>query len=310
MTFDACPIDERIYYYSFVMMCCARPKIVDGEWCSACGAVVESMLDACPECRGKNVATDSFTGSVLCTDCGRVIETYSMIFDHAAASEIENDGDAIGTVISGHLQKYQQHMDYRQRALYAVFRDISNACDAMHLPETVISQAKEMYGDLKEARISRGAVHKALIASCVYYACKVQRQEGLSRSRATIAAAFGVDEKAMSVACKLFKDVTKNKPYHAACFDTMHTTDLVHRVMGSFQFQRDTRMRVMRSVRDLDDAVRASGVLDGKSPCSILAAILCVVFEKMKIDIPKKIVAERCDTSVVTLNKILTLLKT
>jgi hypothetical protein len=79
--------------------------------------------------------------------------------------------------------------------------------------------------------------------------------------------------------------------------------------MGSFQFQRDTRMRVMRSVRNLDDAVRASGVLDGKSPCSILAAILCVVFEKMKIDVPKKIVAERCDTSVVTLNKILTLLK-
>jgi transcription initiation factor TFIIB len=292
-----------------MMMCCARPKIVDGEWCSACGAVVESMLDACPECRGRNVATDSFTGSVLCTDCGRVIETCSMIFDHAAASEIDNESDDIGTVISGHLHKYQQHMDYRQRALYAVFADMSKICGEMRLPETVISQAKEMYRDLKEARISRGAVHKALIASCVYYACKVQRQEGLSRSRAAIGAAFGVDEKAMSVACKLFKDVTKDKSYHAACFDTMHTTDIVHRVMGSFQFQRDTRMRVMRSVRNLDDAVRASGVLDGKSPCSILAAILCVVFEKMKIDVPKKIVAERCDTSVVTLNKILTLLK-
>lgn len=287
-------------------MCCARPKIVDGEWCSACGSVVEAMIDACPECRGKNVATDSFTGSVLCIDCGRVIETFSMIFDHAAAAE-END---IGTVITGHLQRYQQHMDYRQKALHAVFADMSKTCGEMRLPETVISLAKEMYGDLKEARISRGAVHKALIAACVYYACKAQRQEGLSRTRATIAAAFDVDEKTMSVACKLFRDVTKDKPYHAACFDTMHTTDLVHRVMSSFQFERDTRMRVMRSVRNLDDAVRASGVLDGKSPCSVLAAILCVVFEKCRIDIPKKIVAERCDTSVVTLNKILTLLKT
>ena len=113
----------------------------------------------------------------------------------------------------------------------------------------------------------------------------------------------------MSVACKLFKDVTRDKPYHAACFDTVQTTDLVHRVMGSFQFPRETRVRVMRSVRDLDDAVRTSGVLDGKSPCSILAAILCVVFERLKIDVPKKIVAERCNSSVVTLNKILTLIK-
>jgi len=311
-------------------MCCARPKIVDREWCTSCGSVLQSFLTTCPECHGCNVSTDASSGNVLCTDCGRVIE--SCMIDEAPewnGDGMENSrcGPAIDDLLGGDasailldtrrsdirsVQKYhkQLSMDYRQRALYAVFSDISKACAAMHLPETVVFQAKEMYRDLKEVRISRGMVHKALISACVYYACKVQRQEGLSRSRTTIAGAFGVDEKAMSAACKLFKEVTMGRPYHDALFDTMHTTDMVHRVMSTFQFQRDTRMRVMRSVRDLDDAVRASGALDGKSPCSILAAILCVVFEKLGIDMPKKTVADRCETSVVTLNKMLTLLKT
>jgi len=208
------------------------------------------------------------------------------------------------------IQKYHQQlgMDHKQRALYGVFKTITTVCEKeLHLPDVVIFQAKELYKDIKELRVSRGGVHRALIAACVYYACKIQRQEGLTRSKLDIASAFEVPDRAMSSACKLFKDVTRGRPYHDALYDTMGTTDLVHRVVGSFGFQRDVRIQVMRGVRQLDDSIRASGMMDGKSPSSVLAAILCIVFQKLKLDIPKEDITVRCQTTVVTLNKMLAL---
>jgi len=293
------------------------------------------MEEKCTNCFGESIVEDRECGNRVCTECGCVAES-CMIDDGPewinGGEGGQQDGSRCGPSSTNDLiqastiildtkgasrgvrsiQKYHQQlgMDHKQRALYGVFKTITTVCESsgLQLPDVVIFQAKELYKDLKELRISRGGVHKALIATCVYYACKIQRQEGLTRSKLDIAYAFEVPEKAMSSACKLFKDVTRGRPYHDALYDTMETTDLVHRVVGSFGFQRDVRIQVMRSVRQLDDSIRASGMMDGKSPSSVLAAILCIVFQKLKLDISKDDITMRCQTTVVTLNKMLALL--
>ena len=314
--------------------CESANKIIDDEYCGACGMVQADAQHRCPNCAGDDLVFDHSAGDYLCRGCGMVLEgctldespEWSAIQQNeesrcgpsSHANDLVRDRGTIKLDCSrAHrsvksIQRYheQMNMNYQQRSLLSKFDDIAAVCETIRLPESIIFQAKEMYRDVREARISRGPVHDALVAACVYYACKVQRQEGVSRERKEVARAFGIERmKTMSDACKLFKVITRGKAYHAALFDTTGATDLVHRVMGAFRLDRDARIAAMRDIRRLDDSIRSSGIMDGKSPNSTLAVILCIVFDNMRLDIAKKDIADQCDTTVVTLNKMLELIR-
>lgn len=291
----------------------------------------------CSNCDNDNFVTDNTTGDTICTGCGLVAE--ACMFDdrpewvrgggedEAGGPDRARCGPAADPLLHNvgvitldvrrakgnvrNLQRYsdQMAMTYQERALYAVFRDMTTVCEtALHLPSSIIFQAKEMYKDVKEARLSRGSVHKAVIAACVYYACKVQPSHATARSKMDVAHVFNVTEKSMSAACKIFREATRGKPYHAAMHATLQSRDMVQNVIASFTFPKDVRIRVTRTVWIVDDQIRNSGVLDGKSPNSVMAAVLSVVFDRLNIDISKQTIAAKCGTSLVTLNKMLPML--
>jgi transcription initiation factor TFIIB len=294
----------------------------------------DGCLDGvCKMCKGIHFVTDDAAGDVICTGCGTVSESRIIVqTPEWINGAVGVDRSRVGAPMDPLLQvssttyfnfkwchsasvkrvgRYhsQMAMDHKQRSLYHAFKDMSHiASGKMGLPTSIVFQAKEMYKDLKESRLSRGMVHKALIAACVYYACKVQQQEGISRTRQDIGRAFDIPEKAMSSACKIFKEVSVGRAYHSRLFETMEPTDLIHRVLSRFNFDRDTRINVGRPVREMDEKIKSSGIMDGKSPNSVLAAILFIVFQRLGMDIPKADIAKHCETSIVTLNKMVTAL--
>lgn len=300
----------------------------DGDmFCGKCGSVFGNPT--CFNCGIDQTVIDYSTGTTICTGCG-CVRDQNMIDDSPEwiNGEEGEDKSRVGAPVDPllnvrstflgvkhyhdrsfkRINRYHQQMamDYNQRAMYHTYKEMTRVAETiLRMPDNVIFQAKEFYKDVKDARLSRGMVHKALIAACVYYACKVQKQEGLSRSKTDVGRAYDIPEKAMSAACKLFKEITADKPYHKDLFETMAATDLIHKVVSRFGFDRDMRIQVTRNVRSLDDRIKSSGIMDGKSPNSVLSAILYVVFQKLAMDVPKKDIVEKCEVSLVTLNKMI-----
>ena len=192
-------------------------------------------------------------------------------------------------------------MTSSERAQHQTLKRLDSvARHTLHLPDTVVHQAKQIYTDVHAARLSRGQMHGALVAASVYYACKAV---GLARPKLQVVNAFGVCEKSMSAACKEMKALLRDKPYFASMLTSLDTSDHLHRVLSSFGWERDTRIAVTRAVRELDDRLRRSGLFGGKDPASVLAATIFAVCRQQQVGVTKKRIAEECGISMVTLNK-------
>ena len=63
-------------------------------------------------------------------------------------------------------------MPYKERSLYNVFDSIQVRAIVEFL--CIIEEAKTLYKQISETKISRGSNRKGIIASCIYKACIIQ----------------------------------------------------------------------------------------------------------------------------------------
>ena len=59
-----------------------------------------------------------------------------------------------------------------ERNLLVAFRDISNWCDQFSLPKTISDIAKQLYKRSDEEKLLRGKPLDAVIAACIFIACR------------------------------------------------------------------------------------------------------------------------------------------
>ena len=59
-----------------------------------------------------------------------------------------------------------------ERNLLQAFRDISNTCDQFSLPKTISDIAKQLYKRSDEEKLLRGKPLDAVIAACIFIACR------------------------------------------------------------------------------------------------------------------------------------------
>ncbi|KAA1473428.1 cyclin-like protein [Dentipellis sp. KUC8613] len=252
----------------------------------------------CPDCRDPhpNIVEEFGSGDLVCGSCGlvlgdRIVDTRSEWRTFAndegddpsrvgAASDPLMEGiEQLDTVISfkdggsGLSRELQRAASRSQnsrseRNLLSAFRDISSWCDQFSLPKTISDIAKQLYKRSDEEKLLRGKPLDAVIAACIFIAC---RQAHVPRTFREICNLTHVSKKVLGQCYKALEqafNLTPGASAHQATSAPATSTgpeDLLVRYCNHL----DLPANVQSICKDIIVEARSRGIADGRSPVSI-----------------------------------------
>jgi transcription initiation factor TFIIB len=188
------------------------------------------------------------------------------------------------------IRKYQvwNSMTYRERSLHLVCDLLQNQATQHGISHVILEAAKNMYKKVSEKKISRGENRQAIIASCVYMACK---SNGVPRSVKEVSVMFDVRVPCMTKACKTLAayvdvDVTCSTP-----------ADFVNRFCNKLDMTDEFAKGVKRVLLEKRDR------LSEFTPPSAVGGCIMLHAERLHVPLNKKMVADVCQISMVTISK-------
>lgn len=290
------------------------------------------IMNSCKSCGSYSLFDDVKNGAVVCTECGIVNE--DVIIDDTAewnfgAEEAMFSKDpsrcggptnylleksSMSTMISTRCSRnsnvftmakihHQQSMDYIERSLYHVFESIQKmAGDRGNLTPSIIECAKHYYKTISEKRLSRGSIRKGLIACCILYACK---SRNVPRSVKEISKITDVSVTVINKTSKIFLEMMSDVIEDDKGLDV---DDLISRFCNIFEFTNKEQTKLITDVRAIFEFSSKNELLSGKTPTSITSGIIYYIMNSRGYKIDKKDIAKHHNVSVVTINKIYSIL--
>lgn len=286
-------------------------------------------INACANCKAYDIKLDYASGTMVCTSCGLVNE--DRIIDESAEWSYGPDDSSgkdpsrcgapvnhllekssLSTMISKSwmdkkhhlLQRLHQQnsMDYVERSRYHVFEKIQRMTNNYNLPDIITEQAKAYYKTLSEKKLSRGSIRNGLIACCIMYACELHN---VPRSTKEISEMCDVDTSVINNASKIFCEYITVESK-----DNSLSSNLVKRYCSQIGIPKEDEYKIIREVTKLSIDIDKTGIMVGKTPGAVTSAIIFYVCEKNKMNVQKKIISKAHNVSVVTLNKLIGIIKT
>ncbi|KAF7981698.1 hypothetical protein HWV62_32268 [Athelia sp. TMB] len=266
----------------------------------------------CPECRdpNPNIVEEFGSGDLVCGNCGlvlgdRIVDTRSEWRTFAndegddpsrvgAASDPLLEGiEQLDTVISfrdggsGIARELQRAASRSQssrteRNLLTAFRDISNWCDQFSLPKTISDIAKQLYKRSDEEKLLRGKPLDAVIAACIFIAC---RQAHVPRTFREICNLTHVSKKTLGQCYKALEQAFNLAPGAAANASAVGSTTGPENLLVRYCNHLDLPPNVQSICGDIIVAARKYGIGDGRSPVSIAGGAIyftCHLLGKIK----------------------------
>ncbi|KAI0252061.1 cyclin-like protein [Lactifluus subvellereus] len=250
----------------------------------------------CPDCRDPNptIIEEFGAGDLVCGGCGlvlgdRVVDTRSewRTFANdegddpsrvgAAADPLMEGMEQLDTIIgfkdggTGIARELQRAATRSQNArsernLLSAFRDISSWCDQFSLPKTISDIAKQLYKRADEEKLLRGKPLDAVIAACIFIAC---RQAHVPRTFREICNLTHVSKKVLGQCYKALEQAFNLTPgssaARAGAAGVAGPEDLLVRYCNHL----DLPPQVQAICKDIIVAAREHGIADGRSPVSI-----------------------------------------
>jgi len=269
----------------------------------------------CPECRdpNPNIVEEFGSGDLVCGNCGlvlgdRIVDTRSEWRTFAndegddpsrvgAASDPLMEGmEQLDTVISfrdggsGIARELQRAASRSQnsrseRNLLTAFRDISTWCDQFSLPKTISDIAKQLYKRSDEEKLLRGKPLDAVIAACIFIAC---RQAHVPRTFREICNLTNVSKKVLGQCYKALEQAFNLSP-GATAAQTNATAQSPssgpETLLVRYCNHLDLPANVQAICADIIVAARKHGIADGRSPVSIAGGAIfftCHLLGKVK----------------------------
>ncbi len=270
----------------------------------------------CHLCGSSNIISDD--GEHLCNDCnaviGRVIEIGAEWRFYGADDNRSDDPtrcgmptnnllpkSSIGSVFGGsrgnsrdshRIRMYQMwnSMPYWERTLYNVFEQLTNKTANQGIQTKILDDAKVLYKKVSEKKISRGDNKEGLIASCVYYACLLNK---VPRSTKEIASMFHIDPNVLTKGNARFQDLLK---LNVECTGP---DDFICRFGSKLNMDWNDIQKCKDLAKRLDDLE----IVSETAPTSVAAGTLFYYCMENKIEFTKKQIAEVCGVSEVTITK-------
>ncbi|TFK25956.1 transcription initiation factor IIB [Coprinopsis marcescibilis] len=248
----------------------------------------------CPECRdpNPNIVEEFGSGDLVCGNCGlvlgdRVVDTRSEWRTFAndegddpsrvgAASDPLLEGmEQLDTLISfkdggsGLARELQRAASRTQssraeRNILTAFRDISNWCDQFSLPKTISDIAKQLYKRADEEKLLRGKPLEAVIAACIFIAC---RQAHVPRSFREICNLTHVSKKVLGQCYKALEQAFNLAP--GAASQSSGSTTGPENLLVRYCNHLDLSPQVQSICHDIIVTARKHGIGDGRSPVSV-----------------------------------------
>lgn len=286
----------------------------------------------CEACGGRK-SFDVYDDLPVCTECGRVDESYvSDEPEWRSGPEMSSGGDPCrvgapintdhfsgawgqGTLItvSGRNRTYKQMrmarihqhstMNHRDRALFHAYESLEKVGkQILDLPANVLYQAKIKYKAFNEAVLTRGAVRNGIKANCIFQAC---REFGVARTTKEIADAFGIPVRDLSRTTEIFQEQVPDQKVHVTT-----PAVLVARFFNDVTCVPDgargrIKMKIVKRCEALDECVE----LMGRTPKAVACAVIFHVLTMEGLKPNRAEICRICDVSVPTLGKIETIVK-
>ncbi|KAL0950230.1 hypothetical protein HGRIS_010216 [Hohenbuehelia grisea] len=153
-----------------------------------------------------------------------------------------------------------------ERNLLTAFRDISSWCDQFSLPKTISDIAKQLYKRSDEEKLLRGKPLDAVIAACIFIAC---RQAHVPRTFREICNLTKVSKKTLGQCYKALEQAFNLSPGASAANTTSGSVSAPENLLSRYCNHLALTPDVESICRDIIIAARKQGIADGRSPVSI-----------------------------------------
>ena len=170
-----------------------------------------------------------------------------------------------------------------ERNLLTAFRDISSWCDQFSLPKMISDIAKQLYKRSDEEKLLRGKPLDAVIAACIFIAC---RQAHVPRTFREICNLTHVSKKVLGQCYKALEQAFNLSPGATAQnSNSPHPSSGPENLLVRYCNHLDLPPNVQSITSDVIIAARKHGIADGRSPVSIAGGAIyftCNLLGKVK----------------------------
>ena len=256
--------------------------------CKDCGIIYGMIIDSQQEWRYYGVSDNKYS-----SDPTRCSHSSNSLFD-----EVQ-----FGGIMKGYgNEKYRRllkwnSIQYKVKSLMTICKKIQNACKEGEIPYCVTDKANFMYKMVSEDVIKRGVSRSALIAACVYYACK---DKNIPRKRREISELFGISISRMTVGCNVFKQIMFSK-------NASFVNNLTPSTVEEFVKRNCILLNINNEHCDIclyiANIVDKLGIVMDNIPSSISVGCIYLMCQNYDLNICKKTIATKCNISQVTISK-------
>lgn len=259
--------------------------------CTSCGLTDDLYIDDTPE--WTNGVSEDGTSKDM-----------SRAGDLNVDRELYSDSWGRGTVIKARWTdkpqmrrmariNFYQAMNSKDRRLHKAYTHIDQ--NYLELPETIMKRAKHLYRIFVEGpHLTRGRNRQAIMANCVYSACKEAK---IPRTLDEVANAYQVDRKYMTRMDDMFREVTQPKVDIAP---EGEVASVAIRLLNPFEVVGKVRMKVIKACNLLEDCSK----LMGRHPKTVASTTIMVM-----LDLPRSEVSSKTGVSASSISKLETVVR-
>jgi transcription initiation factor TFIIIB Brf1 subunit/transcription initiation factor TFIIB len=288
---------------------------------------IETKKKMCKSCKSDKLVVDNIIGYVVCQDCA-VINQEFLDENPEFTNDDENNGggasrygcpsnfffpkSALGTKIAtkgynkvSALQR-QGQMPYREKSLLEVLERIQSKCKKYGVSQTIIDSAKILYKKVSDSKHIRGKRkgknmimrcinRRSMIASCVFYACKMQKEP---RSPKEIADIYDLEIKHVHRGCRKILDyIDLNSTFYQ--IRNSQAADFIERLAKKLDIDK----KYIEISKDVCNNIHKLDIASTHEPPSVAAGCILLVINTYNLSITKKQISEIFDISDVTISK-------
>jgi len=288
---------------------------------------IEPKKKMCKSCKSDKLVVDNVKGYLVCQDCA-VINQEFLDENPEFTNDEENNGNgasrygcpsnyffpksALGTKIAtkgynkvSALQR-QGQMPYREKSLLEVLERIQSKCKKYSVSQSIIDSAKILYKKVSDSKHIRGKRkgknmimrcinRRSMIASCVFYACKLQKEP---RSPKEIADIYDLEIKHVHRGCRKILDyIDLNSTFYQ--IRNSQAADFIERLAKKLDIDK----KFIEISKDVCNNIHKLDIASTHEPPSVAAGCILLVANTYNLVISKKQISEIFDISDVTISK-------
>ncbi|KAG6557874.1 hypothetical protein Mapa_000642 [Marchantia paleacea] len=247
----------------------------------------------CPDCKTRENVMDYAAGDVICIECGLVLESHFVdeapewrtFADQCETKDHNRVGDSYndllpdggisttfthveGNVISSSLKRAESRVSNGDNSrLFSSVTRCASMASRLGLVFSIQSRASEIYQKVTNLNIVRGKNQDAVLASCLYLAC---RQEGKTRSMkeiCSVSEGASLKEVGRALLC-----IEKHMKEDLEMGKSINATDFLSRFCSSLGLNHRARLAATELVQITDNRLDVR-----RNPTSVAATAIFMV---------------------------------